>query len=81
MVDGVRKEIIKQIQDFKIYTIIADEMMDRHSNNPSLFTRYLNCTKERPAIEEVFLASTHMPGRRNGEKIGQHILDLLDSYR
>ena len=36
MADGVRKEIIKQIQDFKNYTIIADEMMDRDSNNEIL---------------------------------------------
>ena len=36
MADGVRKEIIKQIQDFKNYTIIADKMMDRHSNNEIL---------------------------------------------
>ena len=42
--------------------------------------RYLNCTKERPAIEEAFLSSTHISGRRTGENIGQHILDLLDSH-
>ena len=36
MADGERKEIIKQIQDFKNYTIIADKMMDRHSNNEIL---------------------------------------------
>ena len=32
MLDCVRKEIIKQIQDFKHYTIIADEVTDRYSN-------------------------------------------------
>ena len=32
MLDCVRKEIIKQIQDFKDYTIIADEVTDRYSN-------------------------------------------------
>ena len=81
-VDCVRKEIIKQIQDFKHYAIIADEVTDRYSNKEILFLciRYLNCTKECPAIEEVFLASTHISGRPTGENIGQHILDLLDSH-
>ena len=80
--DCVRKEIIKQIQDFKHYAIIADEVTDRYSNKEILLLciRYLNCTKERPAIREAFLASTHISGRPIGENIGQHILDLLDSY-
>ena len=74
----MRKEIIKQIQDFKHYTINADELTDRYSKKEILLLciRYLNCTKERPAIEEVFLTSTHISGRPTGEKIGQHILDL-----
>ena len=78
----MRKEIIKKIQDFKHYTIIADEVTNRYSNKEIflLFFRYLNCTKERPAIEEVFLASTHISGRPTGENIGQHILDLLDCH-
>ena len=82
MADCVRKEIIKQIQDFKHYTIIADEVTDRYSNKEILLLciRYLNCTKERLAIEEAFLASTHISGRPTGENIGQHILDLLDSH-
>ena len=82
MVDCVRKEIIKQIQDFKHYAIIADEVTDRYSNKEILLLciRSLNCTKECPAIEEVFLASAHISGRPTGENIGQHILDLLDSH-
>ena len=82
MVDCMRKEIIKQIQDFKHYTIIADEVTDRYSNKEILLIcfRYLNFTKERPAIEEAFLASTHISGRPTGENIGQHILDVLDSH-
>ena len=35
MVDCVRKEIMKQIQDFKHYTIIPDEVTDRYSNKES----------------------------------------------
>ena len=62
--------------------MIADAVMDRYSNKEILllYIRYLNCTKERPAIEEAFLASTHISGRPTGENIGQHILDLLDSH-
>ena len=62
--------------------MIADAVMDRYSNKEILllYIRYLNCTKERPAIEEAFLASTHISGRPIGEKIVQHILDLLDSH-
>ena len=82
MADCVRKEIIKQIQDFKHYTIIADEVTDRYSSKEILLLciRYLNCAKERPAIEEASHASTHISGWPTGENIGQHILDLLDSH-
>ena len=82
MADCVRKEIIKQIQDFKHYTITAEEVTDRYSNKEILLLciRYLNCTKERPGIEEAFLASTHISGRPTGENIGQHFLDLLDIH-
>ena len=78
----MRKEIVKQIQDFKHYTIIADEVTDRYSNKEIflLCIRYLNCTKKRPAIEETFLASTHISGRPTGENIGQHTVDLLDCH-
>ena len=64
MADCVRKEIMKQIQDFKHYTIIPDEVTDRYSNKEILLLciRYLNSIKEHPAIEEAFLASTHMLG-------------------
>ena len=41
---------------------------------------YLNCTKERQAIEETFLASTHISGRLTVDNIGKHMLDLLDSH-
>ena len=82
MTDFVRKEIIKQIQDFKHYTIIADEVTDKYSNKEILllYIRYLNCTKERPDIEEVFLASTDISEKLTGENISQHISDLLDSH-
>ena len=82
MADFVRKEIIKQIQDFKHYTIIADEVTDKYSNKEILLLciRYLNCTKERPDIEEAFLASTHISEKLTRENISQHILDLLDSH-
>ena len=78
----MRKEVIKQIQDFKHYTIIADEVTDRYSNKDILLLciRYLNCTKERPAIKETFLAFTHISGRPTGENIGQHTVDLLDCH-
>ena len=82
MADWVRREIIKQIQDFKHYIIIADEVTDMYSNKEILLLciHYLNCTKERPAIEEAFLASTYISGRPTCENIGQHILDHLDSH-
>ena len=78
----MRKEIIKQTQDFKHYTVIADEVRDRYSNKEILLLCiwYPNCTKERPAIEEAFLAPADISGRPTGENIGQHILDLLDSH-
>ena len=80
--DCVRKKIIKQIQHFRHYTIIADEVKDRYSNKEILLLciRCLNFTKEHPAIDKGFLASTHTSGRSTGENIGQHILYLLDSH-
>ena len=56
MEDYVRK-LHKHYKHFKHYTIIADEVTDRYSNKTILLLciRYLNCTKERPAIEVVFL--------------------------
>ena len=56
MEDYVRK-LHKHYKHFKPYTIIADEVTDRYSNKATLLLciRYLNCTKERPAIEVVFL--------------------------
>ena len=81
MIDCVRREIIKQIQDFKHYTKIVDEVTDRYLNKEILLLCicYLSCTKERPAIEEAFLAFTYISGTPTCENIGQHILDLLDS--
>ena len=72
----------QKIQDFKHYTIIAYEVTDRYSNKEilPLCIHYQNCTKECPATEETFLASTHISGRATGENIDQHVLDLLDSY-
>ena len=57
-------------------------MTERFSNKEILLlcNLYLNCTKERPDIEEVFLVSTYISGRPTGENIGQHILYLLDSH-
>ena len=40
MADCVRKEIIKEIQDFKIYTIIAAEVTDRYPNKKILLDSY-----------------------------------------
>ena len=72
----------KAIQDFKHYTLIADMVTDRFSNKEILLLciGYLNCTKERPAIEKVFLAPTHISGRPTGKNIGQYFLDLLDNH-
>ena len=71
MADCVRKEI----QDFKHYTIVSDKVTDRYSNKEILLLciHYLNCTKERSAIEAVFLASTYISGGPTGENIGHHI--------
>ena len=57
-------------------------MAGRYSNKEFLLlcNRYLNCTKERLAIEEVFLASFDISGRLTGENIGQNILDLLETH-
>ena len=71
MADCVRKDI----QDFKHYTIVSDKVTDRYSNKEILLLciHYLNCTKERSAIEAVFLASTYISGGPTGENIGHHI--------
>ena len=74
----VRMKIKDIVEKTKYFSIIADEVTDRYSNNEVLLLclRYLNIDRKIgvPVIEKTFLDSNHIQGRPTGKVIGNHKL-------
>ena len=74
----VRMKFKNIMEKTKYFSIIADEVTDRYSNNEVLLLclRYLNIDRKIgvPVIEKTFLDSNHIQGRPTGKVIGNHKL-------
>ena len=79
IVKVVRRHIQYVLDDFKKFSVIADEVTDRHANKEILHfcVRYINLLQEKPTIQKTFFDAVHMQGRPTGAVIGNHILNIL----
>ena len=78
----LRDNILAPLKLVKYFSIIADEVTDRHANQEilSLCLRFVDTTnRQKPHIKEVFLDFLHLE-RTTGQKIAESIQSLLEKH-
>lgn len=79
--DCLREDILAPLKNVKYFSVMADEVTDRHANLEvlSLCLRFVDVSQRKPEIKEAFLDFLHLK-RATGMSISDAILTLLDKH-
>ena len=75
----VRDRIRGTLKDHVYYSVIADEVTDRHSNKEIILVclRFLQTIGKKVIVKESLLDSNHISGRATGKNVAEHIITIL----